>query len=190
MEIDTNRALSWSQISSFEYSPEQWYQKYVLGIESKDSPEMIFGKTVAESFETDSPLAPVIRYSSMEHELKGNFGGIPVIGYMDTYEPGGFKMREYKTGKKSWDQKRADSHGQIDMYLLMLYMGEKIRPEEMMCHIDWMPTQQNGDFTISFIEPLVIHTFETRRTMKDILTFGSRILQTRKMMEEYAKNHP
>jgi hypothetical protein len=183
-----NRPLSWSAISSFEYDPDQWYRKYILGEKDPETKEMRFGKTVGERLASDpNYLHTVPRLPIFEYKLEATYADIPMIGFMDTFCPDTPAMGEYKTGKKAWDQKRADSHGQIDMYLLMLYLTQKIKPEQVKCHLHWLPTQENGDFTISFVSPIRVRSFETKRTMKDLLVFGSRIRTTVENMQEYAK---
>lgn len=187
--FNKTRPLSWSAISSFEYDPEQWYEKYVLGKPTPFSVEMDFGKRVGESFCTDKPMAPVTKYEIMEHGITVPYADIKLIGFFDSYDPTNYKIREYKTGKKAWDQKRADTHGQIDMYLLLLWLNNKIPPEKVQIHIDWYPTELRGDFSIGFIEPLKIQTFETKRTMLQVLQFAQRIKNTVKAMETYCEAH-
>lgn len=193
LTFDKTRPLSWSAISSFEYDPEQWYKKYVLKEEDPASKEMLFGSLIGKQLEKNSSFLPsIIRHSKMEHCFKVTFGKIPLVGYADSFcTITNRKLAEYKTGKKAWDQKRVDEHGQLTMYCLMNYITEKISPEEIDITLIWMPTQENGDFTISFVEPIEenIKIFKTKRTMQDILKFGARIKSTVKAMEEYAQNH-
>lgn len=209
------RPLSWSAISSFEYDPEQWYQKYIVhgpcirGDEKTGfcfiakmysfvcpviakSKEMDFGSLIGKKLETNPKFLPIVpRHNKMEHEFKCKFGKLELVGYSDSFCLITLKkLAEYKTGKKAWDQKRVDEHGQLTMYLLMHYLITKIKPEDMEeIMLVWMPTQDNGDFSISFIEPIEknIKIFYTKRTMMDILQFGKRINSVVKQMEEYAK---
>lgn len=185
------RPLSWSAISSFEYDPEQWYKKYYLNIEQATSKEMEFGKKIGKMLETDPTFLPMIkRHSKMEHPFKCMFGKIELVGFADTFCDLTFKkLDEFKTGKKAWDQKRADTHGQLDMYLLMNFIINKIKPEDVELVLVWMPTQDNADFSISFVEPIEknIRMFKTKRTMMHILKFGERINSVRKQMENYVK---
>lgn len=173
-----SRPLSWSSISSFRYDKEKWYKNYILNEKEPDTEELIFGKKVADSLQTETPLVPFTLYPVVEQKLEVVFGGIPLIGFMDTYDPTTHSFREFKTGKKAWDQKRADEHGQITMYSLMLFITHKVRPETYNMHLEWVPTQQNGDFSISFVEPVKIHIFETKRTMNDLVSFGAYIRVT------------
>jgi len=195
--ITDERPLSWSAISSFEYDPKQWHDKYVLGKKQKESAEMLFGKKVGERLASDPKYLPFVpRLKKFEHEFKVSFDGIPLIGFADSFcTLTSKKLYEYKTGVKAWDQKRVDMHGQIDMYLLMHFIKEKIRPEEVACKLVWLPTkrEEGGDFKvhISFIEPIeeTFKIFKTKRTMSDILRFGERIKSTYKAMQEYVENH-
>jgi len=151
---------------------------------------MAFGKVIGEKLATDPTFLPSVpRHSMFEYELGGSFKKLPLIGFIDSYEPH-TSLVEYKTGRRPWDQKRADTHGQFDMYLLMLYLTHKVKPEDVALRLVWLPTQANGDFSVSLIkytEPVI---FNTKRTMSDILAFGSRILRVKKEMEEFVARYP
>ncbi len=206
------RPVSWSMISSFMYDPEQWFDKYIKhgpctkefcfifklpSAECKcpisnSSKEMEFGKFIGKKLETDPKFLPQIpRHSRMEHPFENiKFGKLTLVGYLDTFCDKTFKkIGEFKTGKKPWDQTRADNHGQLTMYCLMNYLVNKIRPEDTEIFLAWMPTQDNSDFSISFVEPIEknIRIFKTKRTMMDILQFGKIINNVYKQMEEYEK---
>lgn len=181
-----DRPLSWSAISSFEYSPDQFFNKYVLGNKQVESEAMKFGKLFADSCEARKPLAPVTLLDTMEHKFEVVYNKIPLIGFADTFNKKTKKaMGEYKTGKKAWTQKRVDEWGQIDMYCLLNFITNKIDPEDMDLFLEWIPTEENGGFEIKFVEPVKVHHFKTKRTMTDILTFGMRINRTLKDMEVY-----
>lgn len=190
------RPLSWSAISSFEWNPTQWYKKYVLKELPIDTPELRFGSMIDKKVQDDPTFLPeLVRYPVLQHEMRTIFDGIPLLGFADTYRPRvrpakgreslTAALRDYKTGRKPWDQKRANETGQLTMYLLMLWQQHKIRPEDVECYIDWLPTHIK-DGEIAFIEPVKIHTFKTKRTMHELLTFGQRIKDTYAAMEEYA----
>ena len=192
-EFLKTRPLSWSALSSFEYDPEQWYQRYILNIQDPPSKEMIFGSKIGKKLEKDPTYLPMIpRHSKMEHEFRVMFGKIHLVGFADTFcTVTNKKLGEYKTGKKAWDQKRVNEHGQLTMYCLMHFITTKIKPENLDILLAWMPTQEGGDFSISFVEPIEenIKIFKTKRTMKDVLIFGSRITSTVRAMQEYVENH-
>lgn len=202
--FDKTRPISWSFISSFEYDPEQWYQSYVLNKRST-SKEMTFGSMVDKEIEINSKYLPdVVRYPIMQHKMRAKLGKIELVGIADTYLP--FKgsryeasklgcsplaaLRDYKTGKKPWNQKRADETGQLTMYCLLLWLTEKIRPEDVELYIDWLPTKETGDFSIQFKDRKVRpYTFKTKRTMRDVLEFCTRIERTLILAEAYCQNH-
>lgn len=195
-KFDKTRALSWSAISSFEYDPEQWYRKYVLGQPDPETVEMRFGKEFAKSIEDGTcdkkygmRLLPLLA-KRKEYAFKVQFGDMQLIGFADAFdEVNKTRLDEVKTGKKPWDQARANGHGQIDMYLLMNYITHRIKPEDVKCSIVWVPTQEMGDFSIDFVRPIKPRQFPTKRTMQDILRFGARIKSTVKQMEKYAADH-
>lgn len=191
------RPLSWSAIASFEWNPSQWHAKYVAGELPIITPELEFGSFVDKKIQADKDFLPtLVRYPVEQLEMRTVFNGIPLIGFADAYQPrvrpaknrssSVAALRDYKTGRKPWDQKRADETGQLTMYAFMLYLQHKIKPEEVEFYIDWIPTHY-VDKKIAFIEPVTIHTFKTRRTMRQVLAFGQRIKDSWEAMEAYAR---
>ncbi len=183
-EFIKRRPISWSAVSSFDYDPEEWYKNYIQGGTRVENAAMTFGKIFAESCEARKPLAPVTLLSKVEYPLQVMMGRIPLVGYADTYEPHS-QLGEFKTGKKPWTQKRVDEHGQIDMYLLMLFIMHEVKPEEIECYLQWIPTIEHGDFSVDFVKPIKVHTFKTKRTMVDILNFAAKIKDTVEKMQQY-----
>lgn len=186
-----DRPFSWSQISSWQYDKSQWAFKYILGNVDEANNAMRFGSLVGESFTTDDPMVPhIIRYPEMEYELTPKMNDIKLIGYLDSWHPDEKKLREYKTSQNSsrWNQKSVDEHGQLTMYALLLLLQDKIMPEDIEMHLDYIPVKENGAFELELVDPNKIFSFETRRTTEQALTFGSDIVQIRKAMEDYAIN--
>lgn len=193
-----DRPLSWSAISSFEWNPAQWYAKYVAKELPEITPELEFGSMIDKRIQDDPTYLPdLVRYPILQHEMTGTFNKIPLLGYADTFRAplGCHKhcddmwqpaIRDYKTGRKPWDQKRADETGQLTMYLFMLYLRDKIQPEDVECYIDWLPTHY-VDGKIAFVKEGEIHTFKTKRTMQQVLAFGQRIKDVYAAMEAYAE---
>ncbi len=185
------RPFHWSQISSWEYDPEQWYRRYWLGEPEDLSKEILFGKMVDDRIQEDPTFIPSLeRYKIQQHTMSVMYSGIRLNGTADHFDRKGRRLKDDKTGKKEWTQKRADETGQLTMYLLLIYISEKIPPEEMTCYIDWLPTVEAGDFSIQFRDnPPKPITFKTTRSMADLLKFAAYINSVRKEMEAYAKNH-
>ena len=180
------RPFSWSQLASWEWNHDVWYSKYILNKKEEDNKEMALGRLFAESCEKGKPLAPVTLYSTVEYKLKAMFNNIPLVGYCDTYEPH-TKLGEFKTSKKPWTADRVDSHGQLSFYALLLYIQHKVKPEDLHIQLQNILTKENGDFSLDFVKPIKVYTFETKRTMKDILQMGARINSTRKEMEKFVR---
>lgn len=183
------RPLSYSQLSSFIWSKERWYQSYVLGEKQPSSPELEFGSYVDKQIQKDPLYLPELkRCPHMQYKLETTFNGIQLLGFPDQLDLENPELRDTKTGRHPWTKKRADETGQLTMYLLIIYLTLKIKPEEFKCYIDWLPTCQK-DGGICFVEPMKIKTFKTKRTTADILKFMQYIIDTRKEMEEYYNNH-
>jgi hypothetical protein len=191
--FDKTRPLSWSSKSSFDYNREEWFESYYLG-KKKTSKEMDFGSYVDKKLQTDPTFLPFIpRYEHMQYPMNIMFGKIPLVGIPDGLNlTNSTVLADYKTGKKAWDKKRADETGQLSWYLLMLYVIKKIKPEDFKLYIHWLPTEEKGDFSIGFVEPIEksYKVFETKRTMLDILNFGSEINKTYEEMRKYVESHP
>lgn len=185
------RPMSWSQIHQFKsYSKEDWYKKYILGEQTPTNKELAFGSAVGKRLETDPTYIPEIpREKVMEYEFAVKMGDISLVGYADSYGEDTLTLREYKTGKTEWNQKRVDEHGQITLYLLMLYLKHKIKPEDVTCTLHWLPTEEKGDFSLGFKVPFKVHHFTTKRTTKDCLLMGAEIVNLRKEMEAYVLAH-
>lgn len=188
-EFLKKRPISWSAISSWEYNPDEWYRKYILKEPVEENMAMIFGKKFAKSVEDRKPMVPVEIYKEVEYSLKVMFSQIPLVGFIDTYEPH-TKMREFKTARQIWSKEKAEQHGQLKMYALMLYCTHKVKPEDLTIHLDCIQTRENSNFSIEFMEPVKIHSYEVRLSMKDILLFGSYIIKTVNQMEKFVESYP
>jgi hypothetical protein len=114
------------------------------------------------------------------------FNNIPLVGFCDTYEPH-TKLGEFKTSKRPWTREKVDSHGQLTFYALLLYIQHKVKPESLHIQLQNILTKENGDFSLDFVKPIKVYTFETKRSMKDILQMGTRINSTRAEMEAFAR---
>ncbi len=190
---ENGRPLSWSAISSFEYSPEQWYDRYVLNKKEPPSKEMVFGKEIGERLAFEPKFLPQVpRLPIFEHRLLTSWDGIPLVGYVDSLSRDYRDLLEYKTSKTHWTLPKVNRHCQLDMYALMIYQMYKIRPETMLMRLVSLETEEvmlsmkDKDGTMKLVEPVVPLIFTTKRTMTDILKFGARIKQTVKDMRKYA----
>lgn len=219
LTFDRKRPVSWSFMSSYDYDPEQWWQKYVYhakcqrydkekGLQAfceisgcadpkcpvvATTKEMIFGKNFADSIEDGTCIVKELMRvlnKRKEYPFRCSLGKIPLVGFADAFcEETMRKLDEVKTGKKPWDQKRVDEHGQIDMYCLQNWIQNKIRPEDMDIHLYWIPTEETGSFQIRFVSPVKVHSFATKRSMAQVLAFGAKIIRRLGEMEEFCRQH-
>lgn len=192
------RDYSWSQHSSFLYSPEQWFERYISGKETDKTPELEYGSKTGKSLETDKEFMPHIpRQKVMEYELRAIHDHkvikrkISLVGYADSFCDDTLILEEYKTGVKKWDQKRADEHGQITMYLYILWLSKKIQPHNVFCRIHWIETKkiEHPTFEVEIKETGRTFTFKTYRSMRQVILFANEINETILAMEQYAINH-
>lgn len=185
-EFLKTRPLSWSAISSFEYNPDDWYDRYILGVKKPDTKEMIFGKKFAESIENGEPMAPVTILSAVEHRFSVVFNGIPMIGFADTFCTETMRrLGEYKTSRTGWDQARVDEHGQITLYALFNFVTNGVPPEDVDFFLEYVATEETGDFNIRLKDPVKVHHFDTKRTTADIIRFGKRIMDVVDAMQAH-----
>lgn len=179
--------LSWSQIDLWNHSRNEYIQRYFYGKESFTNDAMVYGKKFAEALETGETdgdevmkLATIAipRYTISEYRLQATLktdgGDIPLLGFIDTaYDPPSDGIREYKTGKVPWSQKRVDKHGQLTLYALMIYLNEKKLPRSM--HLDWLETEErDGEISVTGN----IRSFETSRAYGDIIEMTTIIKRT------------
>lgn len=180
------RPFSWSQLSSFAYSKEQWFSKYIEGHTSEPSPQMLFGNVIGAKLTKDPSFLPsVLRYKVFEQELRGKIGKLNLIGFIDSFNPKTKDFYEYKTSsnKGKWNRKSVQEHGQILFYKLLIWQNYKVVANASLFYI---PAEMlaTGKMRLSK-DP--VKSFETNHTLKDILNFGAFIKKTIVEMEEYVK---
>lgn len=185
------RPYSWSQHSQFrDYSHEEWYQSYVLGIREPSNKRMDFGSAVGKRIESDPNYIPQLPRGVMEYGVEVKMGKIDLVGFFDSYNEGEIIIDEFKTSSPTgWSQDKVDEHDQLTMYCLLLMLKQNIKPEQVRIRLHHLHTEEGGDFTIKFASPFTIDTYETKRDTKRTLMFGAEIIKQRKEMEQYIKNH-
>ena len=187
------RPISWSSISQWEYDKRIWARKYLDGITEPATPAMLFGKQVGEAIASNPLFLPKLpRGSVFEYEARATIGKVSLLGFLDSFSPNEPTVYEYKTSQKdtTWSQKKCDNFGQISMYVLLLYLQDKIHPKDLIIKLSAIPVRSKNDFSMEINNDLPIQTFETKRTMSDILRFSKYILEVVSDMKEFAKSYP
>lgn len=141
--------LSYSAISLWQRNKDEYRRRYYENIKSPETPEMIYGKKIAKILESglfdDHPkLRKIPRYRSPEHPLEVTIDDIPLLGYVDSFDPGLGRFIEYKTGRNNvdgtdrWNTIEVYKTDQLPMYSLMV--KEKYGYVENLCHLVWLRT--------------------------------------------------
>jgi len=141
--------LSWSAMNCWISSPARFRREYFECGKKLDTKYLRFGKGIAEMIEngTYKELLPDLEvYPVSEHEIRTTIRGVPILSYLDDYDPENNIFREKKTGKKSktgkppWTQAKVIKHGQLVFYATALKHSVGKMPEY--CHLDWIETRE------------------------------------------------
>ncbi len=184
-----NRDVSWSQISSWGWSKDQWFDKYILGKAGETNQAMQFGNVIGDKLGLpDSPVPALNEHlvGVKEFELRAQMGSHTLWGFCDHYCPKKKVLNENKTSQTldKWTQSAVDAHGQLTMYCLMLFLRDKVKPEDVEIWLNFIPVFLDGFFP--YVNPEIFYRFPTKRTTAQILLFGAQIDKTLKEMENYA----
>lgn len=134
--------LSYSQLGMWLSNKEGYRARYYRNEDGIRSPEMDFGKEFAKKLENNDPsVSYVPRLTVCEQKIVTEIDGIKTLSFLDAFDPITGEFREYKTGKKPWDQKRVMNHLQLDFYSAVVEQEHKLIHE--LCHLDWIQTR-NG----------------------------------------------
>jgi hypothetical protein len=152
---------------------------------------MLFGSKVGDSIGTENNLVPTLTPPGVkEYELRANIGKIRMIGFCDHYCTETKVLNENKTtdNPNKWNQKSVDAHGQMTMYALLLYLQDKVKPEDVTMYLNYIPVTIGGDFQYQLPDPPTYTAIPTKRTTTDILRYVGYVEETVKKMEAYARS--
>lgn len=131
--------LSYSAIDTFLKRPAEFRKRYYENAPMVVTPELSFGKMIADRLENrHESVAHIKQYPKPEQQIKVNIGGVPIFGFIDSYDPETRSFLEYKTGRKPWTQTRVDKHLQLDIYSLAIEEIFGSVTDE--CELIWMET--------------------------------------------------
>ncbi len=165
--------ISWSQIQALESG--KYIERYLMD-KTFYNKYQEFGSMLHEVMESPSKNKEIERlklflpkYQKREIKIKTKIEGIPILGKLDGLNIKGRNFCDYKTGKK-FTQAMADKTGQITFYYILLWKKFNWLPKKALIH--WLETiEENGVISLTG----KIQTFETKRTMKDLMLFYQRI---------------
>lgn len=179
MELRIKNYLSWSQLSLFERSPEEYRRVYILGEKGFENAEMRLGSRIASGLEKDDELSGdgLVDFCKMslpsvdqkEKELRVKWSDMELLVRMDGFVNPNV-IYEYKTGHSAWTQKKVDSWGQLTFYAFVFYLATGTMPE---LNLIWIPTKkENGEIKLTGEKPVL---FKTKRTMSDFAKLSVRL---------------
>jgi len=137
--------LSWSAMNCWETSKARFRREYFECGHKLDTKYLRFGKGIAELIESGKYkelLPDLIVYPVSEFEIRTDICGIPILSYIDDYDPETNLFREKKTGKIPWTQAKVIKHGQLIFYATALKHSNGKMPEY--CDLDWIETKEGS----------------------------------------------
>lgn len=133
--------LSYSAIELWRKNPDGYRQKYYYNIEQPVTPELSFGKKIAELLEVgDASMAHIKRYPVSEQKIDCIIDDVPIFGFIDSFDPNTNAFLEYKTGKTPWTKSRVEGHLQLDIYSVCIEQIFGSVVDE--CELIWMETER------------------------------------------------
>jgi len=134
--------LSWSSMSCWNSSPGRFRREYFERGKKLDTRYLRFGKGIAELIANGKykKLLPELEvYEISEYEIRTTVKGVPILSYLDDYDPKRNVFREKKTGKIPWTKAKVIKHGQLLFYAVALKHSTGKMPEY--CDLDWIETK-------------------------------------------------
>lgn len=153
---------------------------------------MAYGKIVADALEndqetgdllTDMAISLLVKYDIRDKEMEGILktkdGDIRIVSHPDTMDSKTYALREYKTGKVKWTQKKADNWFQLKFYAMLIFIiYGKVPPE---VHLDWIETFKDTD---DVTKPTGrVETFKVNIKMSDIINTMALVSRVAKEIE-------
>ncbi len=189
--------ISWSSLSLFERSPEQWAEVYLYGKQVPVNRGMAYGRTMADGLENgeatgdpvlDLMIAQLPKFELMDKPLEAEMPcgnrKIKILAKPDTMKEDLSAFWEYKTGQAPWSQSKVDSFGQITFYNTAMYLKTGKNDREMgLVHVQTVKGEAER------IQPTgEIFTYRTKRSMSDTLKMMVRIKNAWEGMEKLTES--
>lgn len=147
MKYNLPRAyLSYSQLRLWLDNKNTYRDRYYLNKPPFTSIFTIFGQTFAKRLENNDPtLSHIPKYSKPEYDIKCVIDGVPIRGFIDSYDPEKKAFLEYKTSiTDMWNEESVKKHLQLDFYSFIIKELYGSVQEE--CSLIWIGTQWKNNF--------------------------------------------
>jgi len=86
-------------------------------------------------------LPDLVVYDVRELEIRVDVQGVPILAYIDSYDPTNNVFRDTKTGIVPWDKAKVIKLGQLPFYAVALKHKYGKVPEY--CHLDWLQSKES-----------------------------------------------
>jgi len=137
--------LSWSSMNCWRTSPNRFRREYFECGKRLDTKYLRFGAGIADLIAQGKHkelLPELIVYDEREFTIRTTILGVPILSYLDDYDPVKNIFREKKTGKIPWTQAKVIKHGQLIFYATALKHSIGKMPEY--CDLDWIETKEGS----------------------------------------------
>lgn len=137
--------LSWSSIDCWNRSPERFRREYFENGKKLDTKYLRFGSGIGKLVENGKHkelLPDLIVYKEVEFEIRCEIMGVPMLMYLDSYDPEMNVFTEMKTGKIPWTQAKVQKHDQLVVYAAGIKCLTGKIPEY--CDLHWIETREGG----------------------------------------------
>lgn len=133
--------LSHSAMELWRKNPDAYRRKYYEKGPDINTPEILFGKKIATLLENHDELVKHVKqYSHPEFQLDFQIEGVPILGYIDSFDPKKKRFLEFKTGHVAWDAVRVRKHPQLTLYSLGIeVLFGSVHPT---CELVWLETEK------------------------------------------------
>lgn len=124
---------------------ERFRREYFEDGHKLDTKYLRFGKGIAKIIEEGKHkelLPDLVVYEKPEFEIRVEVMGVPMLAYLDGYDPTNNVFLEYKTGKHPWTQAKVQKHDQLTLYATLLKALTGKMPEY--CDLYWIETKDGG----------------------------------------------
>lgn len=143
--------LSWSQVTCWKSSQDRYRREYFEKSSKLDTKFLRFGKVIAKMIEdgTHHTILPsLVVYDEKEYKIESRIRHVvPVLSYLDGYDPAFNIFGEYKTGKLDkkgnppWSLAKVQKHDQLTFYAMALRIETGHMPE--WCELHWIETMED-----------------------------------------------
>jgi len=162
--------LSYSALTLWKRDKRAFRRRYYEGIAMPDTPYTLFGREIAEELEKREALSHIPRYSVPEYKCEVEIDGVPVLGYLDSFDPDTNSIMEFKTGIKTpsgkprWTKLEVAKHEQLPFYSMLV--EEKHGKVDPVVTLVWLETAWVEREKTHFAEALDMMLSSTYRVLE------------------------